>query len=212
MSIDGTNTLDVEAPPNAGKSTEGHGPHTAEPFAMERIGLFTARGDNWSGSEEQTLWRRQLRMSTQLILRLDAQLTEKHGLSIADYSALVVIAEGSTEGIRMSTLADVVMISRSRLTHCVDRLEARGLVRRIKAEDDRRGLTCALLPKGRELLDEAVPTHVSGVRALFADHLTPEEMPVLDGFMRKVLGALSLERGQLPKDGHITVAESDSVP
>ena len=179
---------------------------------MERNGLFTARGDNWSGSEEQTLWRRQLRMSTQLILRLDAQLTEKHGLSIADYSALVVIAEGSTEGIRMSTLADVVMISRSRLTHCVDRLEARGLVRRIKAEDDRRGLTCALLPKGRELLDEAVPTHVSGVRALFADHLTPEEMPVLDGFMRKVLGALSLERGQLPKDGHITVAESDSVP
>ncbi len=172
---------------------------------MDVLPLTTARGEPWAGSAEQRLWRNQLRMSTQLIIRLDAQLTEQHGISIADYSTLMVIAEGPPGGIRMSSLAEFVMISRSRLTHCIDRLEARGLVQRQKAEDDRRGLMCELRPKGRRLLLEAVPTHVSGVRSFFADHVTPEELEVLDGFLRKVLVALNAPGGPIPEDGHLTV-------
>jgi DNA-binding MarR family transcriptional regulator len=167
--------------------------------------LQTASGVPWSGSPEQMLWRNQLRLSTQLLIRLDTDLTEKHGLTIADFTVLVVIAEGPDEGVRMSSVAEFVMISRSRLTHCVDRLEARGLVERSKASDDRRGFRCLLKPKGRRLLAEAVPTHVAGVRRYYADLVQPDEFEVIDRFIRRVLGALGSPGGPVPSDGHITI-------
>ena len=140
-----------------------------------------------------------------MLIRLDTDLTEKHGLSIADYTVLVVIAEGPDEGVRMSSVAEFVMISRSRLTHCVDRLEARGLVERSKASDDRRGFRCTLRPKGRRLLAEAIPTHVAGVREFFVDLVEPDEFAVIDRFISRVLLALGAPGGPVPNDGHITV-------
>lgn len=167
--------------------------------------LRTAAGLAWAGSPDQALWRNQLRLCTQLLIRLDTDLTETHGLSIADFTVLMVIAEGPDEGSRMSTVAEFVMISRSRLTHCVDRLEARGLVERSKASDDRRGFLCTLRPKGRRLLAEAVPTHVAGVRTFFLDLVEPDDFAVIDRFVRRVLGALGAPGGPIPNDGHITV-------
>ncbi len=175
--------------------------------------MLTARGEPWPGSREQALWRDQLRLSTQLLIRLDTDLASSNGLSIADYAALVVIAEGPPEGVRMSTIAEFVMISRSRLTHCVDRLEARGLVERTKAEDDRRGFLCTLREEGRQLLTEAVPVHVRGVRQYFADLITDDhEFDVIQRFIGRVLRALEAPDGQLPPDGHITIDDVSSHP
>ena len=69
----------------------------------------------------------------QLIIRLDAQLTEQHGISIADYSALMVIAEGPPGGIRMSSLAEFVMISRSRLTSASGHVRSHWLYRAVSS-------------------------------------------------------------------------------
>jgi DNA-binding MarR family transcriptional regulator len=189
---------------NGARSAEHSNPTNTIPTVIPEE-LRTASGNPWSGSPEQTLWRNQLRLSTQLLIRLDTELTEKHGLTIADFTVLVVIAEGPEEGVRMSSVAEYVMISRSRLTHCVDRLEARGLVERSKASDDRRGFRCLLKPKGRRLLAEAVPTHVAGVRHYFADLVEPDEFDVIDRFIRRVLGALGAPGGPVPNDGHITI-------
>lgn len=194
-------TADV-VPPNGSRAPgEEFDPKPAAPATV-----LTARGEPWPGSREQVLWRDQLRLSTQLLIRLDTELSESHGLSIADYAVLVMIAEGPPEGIRMSTLADYVMVSRSRLTHCVDRLEARRLVERTKAEDDRRGLRCVLLEAGRVLLTSAIPVHVEGVRRYFADLITDDhEYEVVHRVIGRVLRALDAPSGLLPPDGHITI-------
>ncbi len=177
------------------------------------VTMLTARGQPWPGSREQALWRDQLRLSTQLLIRLDTELEEAHGLSIADYAVLVMIAEGPPEGIRMSTLAEIVMVSRSRLTHCVDRLEARQLVERAKAEDDRRGFRCVLRSEGRELLTHAIPTHVRGVREYFTDLITDDaEFDVVNRFIQRVLHALERTPVQLPPDGHITIDDYGPLP
>jgi DNA-binding MarR family transcriptional regulator len=169
------------------------------------VSMKTAAGAPWVGSREQRLWRLHLRMMTQLLIRIDGELTERHGLTIADYSVLVVVAEGQEGGVRMSTLAEMVMISRSRLTHCIDRLEARGLAIREKAMDDRRGYRVVLKPKGFKLLNEAVPTHVTGVRQYFVDNLDMSELDVLEGFVKRVLGSLDRASDELPADGHLTI-------
>ncbi len=168
--------------------------------------MLTARGEPWLGSREQALWRGQFRLSTQLLIRLDTALSSSTGLTIAEFAVLLSIAEGSLEGVRMSTIADFVVISRSRLTHCVDRLEARGLVERIKAEDDRRGFLCTLCEEGRQLLAEAMPVHVRGVRQYFTDLITDDgELEVIERFIGRVLHALEPPDGEPPPDGHITI-------
>lgn len=182
-----------------------------EPGPRIPVAMLTARGEPWPGSREQALWRDQLRLSTQLLIRLDTDLASSNGLSIADYAVLVVIAEGPPEGVRMSTIAEFVMISRSRLTHCVDRLEARGLVERTKVEDDRRGFLCTLREEGRQLLTDAIPVHVHGVRRYFVDLITDDhEFDVIQRFIGRVLHALEAPDGELPPDGHITIDDVSS--
>lgn len=177
-----------------------------DPDIVIPVTMLTSRGEPWPGSREQAIWRDQLRLSTQLLIRLDTELEEATGLSIADYAVLVLIAESPPEGVRMSAIAEVVMVSRSRLTHCVDRLEARRLVERTKAEDDRRGFRCVLREEGRDLLKDAIPIHVRGVRRYFTDLLTDDdEFDVVNRFMQRVIHSLERPPGELPPDGHITI-------
>jgi DNA-binding MarR family transcriptional regulator len=68
--------------------------------------------------------------------------------------------------LRMRELAERALVSKSRLTHTVDRLAARGLVRREPCPEDRRGVSAVLTANGLTLLQQAAPTHVDGVRRL----------------------------------------------
>ena len=85
-------------------------------------------------------------------------------------------------------LAARVLVSRSRLTYRVDRLEERGLVIRENCETDRRGFIARLTPAGRQLLVEVAPHHVAGVRARLVDRVDREEFLTLGRIVTKVLG------------------------
>ena len=90
----------------------------------------------------------------------------------------------------MRDLADRALVSRSRLTHTVDRLADRDLVRRERCEEDRRGITAVLRPEGLARLEEAAPTHVAGVRRLLVDHLEPAAVGDVVRALRPVLAHL----------------------
>jgi DNA-binding MarR family transcriptional regulator len=77
---------------------------------------------------------------------------------------------------RMSSLADLVNSSLSRLSHVVRRLEARGLVRREPDPEDGRFTNAILTEKGYETLAAAAPRHVAHVRSLVIDVLSPEQL------------------------------------
>ncbi len=128
----------------------------------------------WLDDEEQEAWRTWLRHSLLLFDRLDAELRHTHGVGLADYEILVQLSEAPDRSLRMSDLAAQALVSRSRLTHRVDRLVAAGLVERRPCPTDRRGLFAVLSPKGAELLSQAAPTHVNGVRRYAIDPLSPD--------------------------------------
>ncbi len=117
----------------------------------------------WLTAEEQQAWRGFLRGSSLLLERLDAELSEEHGLTLADYEILVWLSEAPRGGLRMAQLADRALVSRSRLTYRVDRLVAEGLVERRPCPSDRRGSLAVLTPTGRRRLERAATTHVDGV-------------------------------------------------
>jgi DNA-binding MarR family transcriptional regulator len=142
------------------------------------------RGE-WLDAEQQLAWRAWLEGAALLDDALGRDLVEV-GLTFSEYDILVQLSEQEDRSLRMSELAGLVLHSRSRLTHTVSRMEARGLVRREPCEEDKRGVRCTMTEKGMQTLVAAAPHHVGSVRAHLVDVLDREEFLALGAAMAKV--------------------------
>ncbi len=83
------------------------------------------------------------------------------------------------------------MLSSAGITSRIDRLEHRGLVRRLDDPDDRRGVIIELTDEGRDVVDEAVAALAISDRQLL-ERLDPAEVDQLEGLLRKLLALLEL--------------------
>jgi DNA-binding MarR family transcriptional regulator len=144
----------------------------------------------WLTEDEQESWRAWLAASVLLQDRLNRDLQEQHGLTIADYEILVRLSESPDRRMRMSDLATTTLSSRSRLSHQVDRMVKAGLVERQACEADRRGAFAVLTPLGWDTLVSAAPDHVESVRTHLLDPLTAKEFAALGAACTKVADGL----------------------
>jgi DNA-binding MarR family transcriptional regulator len=117
---------------------------------------------------------------------LDAELAREHDLPLSSYEVLLFLADAPEGRLRMSDLADGVLLSRSGLTRLVDRMERDGLLRRERCEDDARGFNAAITGKGRELFQRARRTHLDGVRERFLSRLSADELSTLAQLWEKL--------------------------
>jgi len=140
----------------------------------------------WLTDEQQRVWRTYLDATSRIDQHLDARL-RPFGLDLGEYEILVRLSESPGRSQRMSELADAVRQSRSRLTHTVTRMEAKGLITRIPCPDDRRGVIAVLTDAGYALLGEAAPTHVESVRECFIDVVDPNDFEALGRAMAAVM-------------------------
>jgi DNA-binding MarR family transcriptional regulator len=136
---------------------------------------------------ELDAWRGFLRTHATLVRELDEELTERHGLPLSSYDVLIQLDETPEGRLRMSQLADAVLLSRSGLTRLVTRLERQGLLERADCPNDARGAFAAITDKGRERLAEARTTHRAGVRERFLDRLGEREQRQLAKAWSRVL-------------------------
>lgn len=102
----------------------------------------------WLDDDEQRAWRAYLRGTRMLEEALDRDLQD-HGLALSEYEIISMLSESPLHRLRMSELAELVVQSRSRLTHTATRLERRGWVVRQPCENDRRGVELVLTPRAR---------------------------------------------------------------
>ena len=136
--------------------------------------------------EELGAWRGMLRVHSGLTKALDAELVRAHGLPLSSYEVLLFLADAPGGRLRMSELADGVLLSRSGLTRLVDRMEREGLLRRERCEDDARGYNALITAKGRKLFQHARRTHLDGVRERFLSHLSAGDLRSLAEVWEKV--------------------------
>ncbi|MEA2365330.1 MAG: hypothetical protein QOE69_2015 [Thermoleophilaceae bacterium] len=127
-----------------------------------------------------------LRAHAELVKTLDAELARDHDMPLSSYEVLLFLNDSEGGRMRMSDLADSVLISRSGLTRLVDRLEREGLLRRERCESDARGLFAEITDEGRRVFAEARQTHLDGVRRLFLDRFTRDELRALGGLWQKL--------------------------
>jgi DNA-binding MarR family transcriptional regulator len=142
-------------------------------------------------SAELTAWRTFLRAHAQVTRRLEADLLSEHDLSLPTYDVLVQLSEARDRRLRMTELAERVLLSRSGLTRLVDRLERDGLVHRQACPSDARGTHAVLSDAGLDRLRSAWPTHLRGVSDYVTSRLDAGELATL----AELLGRLVPEPG-----------------
>ena len=136
-------------------------------------------------ADRRAAWRALLVAHAGLMRRLE-RLHADHGLMPLEwYDVLVHLAEAPQERLRLSALADAVLLSRSGLTRLVTRMVEVGWVRREVCPSDRRGAYAVLTEAGRRALEAAAPTHLAGIQEFFGDRLTPMEAGQLYGILTR---------------------------
>jgi DNA-binding MarR family transcriptional regulator len=144
----------------------------------------------WLDASEQALWRSYLRGSRELTQALDKDLQDA-GISLSEYELVSMLSEAPGMQMRMSALADLVVQSRSRVTHTASRLERRHWVTRCATPDDGRGVLLVLTPTGRAALEQFARIHVASVRRHLIDVMSPEEFAALGTAMQRVRDAMA---------------------
>jgi DNA-binding MarR family transcriptional regulator len=138
-------------------------------------------------------WRAFLQTHARLIRRLDEELQAAHGLSLAEYDALLQLVSAPDRRLRMSVLADRVLLSRSGITRLVDRLVADGMVERFSCPTDARGSMASITPAGVSRLRAASKTHLDGVRRYFLEVIPADDRAVVQRSLERVSSGLTGE-------------------
>jgi DNA-binding MarR family transcriptional regulator len=129
-------------------------------------------------------WRAFLEAHAHVIRLLEAELETEKALPLTWYD--VHLEEAEAHRLRMTDLAERVLLSKSGLTRLVDRMCDFGLVSRSPDDRDRRGRWVNLEPAGIVRLHDAAPVHLRGVDAYFTSLLTESEAEALAAALRRI--------------------------
>lgn len=148
------------------------------------------RGRRLPAAEELRIWREFIETTETLRSELSSRLQSESTLSPGDYAVMLALSEAHGRRIRSSELAAQIGWERSRLSHHLGRMERRGLIRREECASDSRGAEVMMSPEGAEAFSGATVPHLSAVRELFVDALTPEQLAAAGGIAKALRAKL----------------------
>ena len=139
----------------------------------------------WLNPREMKAWRSYIIASRRLLDALDLDLSG-HDLSMADYEVLALLSEAPDRRMRMTELADLAMVSKSRLSHRMKVMEKIGWVKRQACDVDKRGSWAVMTDKGWKAIVKAAPDHVASVRNRLIDHLTAKDQEDISKIFERI--------------------------
>jgi len=148
----------------------------------------------WLDDREAAAWRGLQAMQAQLDARLARELADDSDLSYQDYMVLVALTDQPDGRLRAFELGRELGWEKSRVSHHVSRMIARGLVTRRKCPSDQRGAFVVITESGRRAIEAAAPGHVAAVRRYVIERLTPAQLDALTSIADSVLEALADRR------------------
>ena len=151
-------------------------------------------------AEQQETWFAYMRVMLRLTYEMNRQLQTDSDLSLPDYDVLNALADSPGGRLQTTALAARIAWERSRVSHHVQRMAARGLVERVPSAQDRRATDVVLTDDGRAALTAATPGHAALVRRMFFDGLDPALLPALRTALEQVHDQV-LATGTLPRPG-----------
>ena len=163
--------------------------------------IVVSNPTRWLTDDERPAWMFLAATLASLPQAIDAQLKRDSGLNFFEYSILVSLERPMNRSLQMSMLALTAGGSLSRLSHAITRMEKQGWVkRRVNTGGEVRCVEAVLTEQGLELLRAAAPGHVTEIRRLIFDALSPEQVQQLKEIARVLAkqanpdGANTMER------------------
>jgi DNA-binding MarR family transcriptional regulator len=154
--------------------------------------------DAWS-PERIAAWNAFFELSRRLFGNLESVLQERHELTGSTAGLLGRLEAAPHQTLRLSTLADAMELSLSRVSRLVDALEDRGLVERLPCPSDARAVNAHLTAQGTVLAHAAQATILGEVERLLFGTLTDTQVYELSRALTRMLSGIS-ERPPAPSD------------
>jgi DNA-binding MarR family transcriptional regulator len=151
----------------------------------------------WLEGDQQRAWLAYIRVQLRLAYEMNRQLLADSGLSLPDYDVLTALSVADGGRMQITVLAAQIGWERSRVSHHVRRMSARGLVTCGLSAADRRVTEVTLTSLGRQTLAEAAPGHVDLVRRLFFGGLPARLVGPLSDALESVYANI-IKQGSLP--------------
>lgn len=114
--------------------------------------------------------------TARLLDGLEKRLKQQVSLTLSEYNTLLLLSEAPQGQMRMGQLAEAIVFSPSRLTYQVKVMADRGLVNRVKCQDDGRAWQAQLTPEGRTVFRRASVIHAKEVKQLFTDAVSEQQL------------------------------------
>jgi len=165
---------------------------------MSRSGnAASAPAGGWLDGDQQRVWLAYIRVQLRLAYEMNRQLLADSGMSLPDYDVLTALSTAGAGQMPITVLAAQIGWERSRVSHHVRRMSARGLVTCGLSAADRRVTEVTLTGRGRQALEEAAPGHVDLVRRLFFGGLPDGLVGPLSEALESVYANI-IDQGTLP--------------
>lgn len=129
-----------------------------------------------------------LHLAFQLKLVVEARIQAETGMLMADHEALLNLAH-TERSLRMSEIAERLILSKGGTTKVIDRLEDQGLVERHPDPSDLRALVVEITPKGRAMLEQIQPIVDEAIAEHFGRHITDAEATTIIEISNRVAEA-----------------------
>jgi DNA-binding MarR family transcriptional regulator len=138
-----------------------------------------SRSNSHTADQCARVWFALQQAHARVAATLTKALEEECGLSINEFEVLLQLDHAEPGTLRVTDLCPTTQLSQPALSRLVTRLEEQGLVERSESTTDRRAVTVRLTPKGRDLLQRAIPIHAACVHETLSGWLTDEEQQIL---------------------------------
>jgi DNA-binding MarR family transcriptional regulator len=131
-------------------------------------------------------WVGLLRAHAAVTRQFNRELIASHGLTINDFEVLIHLESAEGGRLRRVDLADRVLLTASGITRLLDGLERSELVCKASCAADARVTYAEITDAGRARLACARVSHTEGVRALFAERYSDEELAALTDLLARL--------------------------
>ena len=132
-------------------------------------------------------WGALLQVHAAVVPVLDQRLMAEAGMPLRFYDVLLELAAAPERKLRMTELADRVVLSRTRVSRLVEEMATAGLLVREQNPQDGRSAYAALTDLGLRRYRQAAPTYLAGIEEHFAKPLSDRELKALAAALHRVL-------------------------
>ncbi|WP_109413682.1 MarR family transcriptional regulator [Mycolicibacter heraklionensis] len=125
---------------------------------------------------ERQAWQHYLEAVLRFDAALNRALNADHQLSVIDLRVLDILVKSSDGSARMGDVAGLLGATRRQMTNRMDRLGERGLVRRERDPQDKRGVVALLTDDGRTMIDQAIISYAKAVSTYLLGSLSTRQV------------------------------------